>query len=213
MSPIAHLSVEETQGEATGPAFISRQDLTDYLGRDVTADAGALIAVNAACSVVCTVAEQAFAQVTGDVIWLDGTGTDCLLLPELPATGAGTVVVNGGTVTDYRLADNGRLIRTSGTLEYATLAGSIDVFPVAWPHQTHVWPLGRENVVVTYDHGYAGTVPSDIRMVALSLAARIVVQGVATEEAIGDVSVKYAGPAMDLSANELRILRKYRPTR
>ena len=50
-------------------------------------------------------------------------------------------------------------------------------------------------------------------MVALNVAARIVVQGVATEESVGDVRVKYASPALDLTDGERAILRKYRPTR
>jgi hypothetical protein len=40
-----------------------------------------------------------------------------------------------------------------------------------------------------------------------------VVQGVAVEESLGDVRVKYAGPATDLTAGELRILQKYRQMR
>jgi hypothetical protein len=145
------------------------------------------------------------------------------LLPELPVTAAGTVVVNGGTVTDYVLADNGRLIRTSGT------SATTDWWNSEWGwfpfsntgftspsydrrlFPTSTWPLGRQNVAVTYDHG--GAVPSSVRMVALSLASRLVVQGVAVQEQVGGDSVRYAGPAMDLSANELRILRKHRPTR
>lgn len=202
MSPFtpAPLSEEEL-GQTSGAPFISRQDLSDWLGKDVTADDGALIAIDAACDVCRTTAEQEFNQVTGDTITLDGTGTDCLLLPELPVTAAGTVLVNGGTVNDYALGSNGRLIRMSGT------AG---VIYGASP----IWPMGRENVVVTYDHGYAGSaLPRDVRMVALSLAARLVVQGVATQESLGDVSVTYAGPAMDLTKGEAAILRKYRPTR
>jgi hypothetical protein len=50
-------------------------------------------------------------------------------------------------------------------------------------------------------------------MVALSIASRLVVQGVASEESNGPVSVKYATPATDLTAGELRILQKYRNTR
>jgi hypothetical protein len=68
--------------------------------------------------------------------------------------------------------------------------------------------------VVTYQHGYADAdLPRDVRMVALSIASRLVVQGVASEESNGPVSVKYATPATDLTAGELRILQKYRNTR
>jgi hypothetical protein len=69
-------------------------------------------------------------------------------------------------------------------------------------------------VQVTYDHGYAtADIPRPVRMVALQLAARIVTQGVAVAETVGDVSIRYAGPAMDLSAGEKSILKRYRPSR
>jgi hypothetical protein len=181
--------------------FISRQDVSDRLGRDVTADDGALSAVDSACQIVRTVAEQSFELVTGDTVTLDGTGTDCLLLPELPVTAAGTVVLNGGTISDYKLGDAGRIYRTNGTTGFSSW----------WA--TPVWPLGRQNVTVTYDHG-AGTVPADVREVALNLAMRLLVQGVAVFETIASgQQIRYAGAADDLTVNELRILRKHRPNR
>ena len=66
-------------------------------------------------------------------------------------------------------------------------------------------------MVVTYDHGYADAdLPRDVRMVALSLASRLIVQGVAVKERVGDNPMDYAGPATDLTAGEQAILRKYR---
>lgn len=176
--------------------FITSQDLSDYLGRDVTTDDGAVMALDAACDMCRTFAEQDFNRGTA-TITLDGTGTDALLLHEQPVNSAGTVVVNGGTVTDYVLTANGMLLRGSA---------GVDPRPV--------WPSGRQNVVITYDHGYDVTdVPRDVRMVALSVAARLVVQGVAVEESVGQVRIKYAGAAMDLSKSEEMVLRRYRPTR
>jgi hypothetical protein len=176
--------------------FITREDLTDYLGRDVTEDPGALIAIDAACDTVRTVAEQSFNQAT-TTYTLDGTGTDALLLPDLPVSAAGTVVVDSGTITEYTLNGNGVLYR-----------GTAGCYP------RPVWPAGRQNVVVTADHGYAtDDLPRDVRMVALSIAARLAVQGVALEESVGDVRVKYATSATDLTNGEARILRKYRRTR
>lgn len=176
--------------------FISQQDLTDYLGRDVTADDGALVAVDAACEIVRDIAEQAFNRGTTTVV-CDGTGTDALLLDNLPALNAGTVSVNGTTVTDYMLTDNGILLR-----------GSIGCDPQP------TWPSGRQNVTVTYEHGYdPDDIPRSVRMVALSIAARLIVQGVATEESVGDVRVSYAGAATDLTNGEKLILSKYRQIR
>ncbi len=176
--------------------FISQTDLTDYLGRDVTDDPGALIALDAACDTCRTFAEQDFNAATSTLA-LDGSGTDALLLPQLPVSAAGTVLVSGTAVTDYVLNSNGILFRGS--------AGSD-------PRPT--WPSGRQNITVTYDHGYAAAdLPRDVRMVALSLASRLIVQGAAVEEQVGQVRVKYAGPAFDLTKSEKAILRKYRPTR
>jgi hypothetical protein len=174
--------------------FITVYDVGDILGRDLSQDMGAIIAVEAACDACRTVSDQLFTSLT-ETVRLDGTGTDALMLPELPATAAGTVTVNGTAEINYMLNGNGMLLR--GT------AGS---------EPRPVWPAGRQNVVVTYAHGY-GTVPADVRMVALSCASRMVVQGVATEESIGDVSVKYAAPAVDMTPGELRILGKYRQIR
>lgn len=176
--------------------FITVDDLSDYLGRDVTADNGALIATDAACDIVRTVAEQQFNRGT-TTISIDGTGTDVLKLLEFPVNSAGTVTVNGAAVTDFMVdARRGLLLR-----------GTARCFPRPF------WPEGRQNVTVTYDHGYdVLDVPRDVRMVALAVASRLVVQGPALEETQGSNRVKYAVASTDLTKNELRILRKKRRT-
>lgn len=176
--------------------FITVQDLSSYLGRDVTSDDGATFAIGAACDTVRSIAEQAFTYGTATETY-DGTGTDCILLRRLPVANAGTVSVDGAAVTDYMLSDNGLLLRgTAGVLPRPT------------------WPEGRQNVTVTYEHGYQdSSLPRDVRMVALSLASRLIVQGVAVQETVGDASVRYAGPASDLTAGEQMILAKYRVIR
>jgi len=176
--------------------FISQQDLTDYLGIDVTNDDGALIALDAACDMCRIIAEQDFNAATSTVAF-DGTGTDAIILPYTPVTAAGTVTVSGSAITDYMLAGNGMLFR-----------GTAGVYP------RPTWPSGRQNVRVTFDHGYQpADLPRDVRIVALSVASRLMVQGVATEETVGDVRVKYAGAATDLTNTEQMVLRKYRSTR
>lgn len=190
--------------------FISRQDLTDYLGRDLTTDDGALIAVDSACEIVRTLTEQDFNSVT-ETIKLDGTGTDTILLPQVPVTAAGTVVVNGGTLdnNEYVANERGHLVRihsgTDGTATWSTWAQTSS--PTAY------WPYGRENVEVTYTHGYSGTVPADVRVVALMIASRLVVQGLKVQEQRGQASNRYAVASTDLTAGEKAILRKYREAR
>ena len=108
-----------------------------------------------------------------------------------------TVVLNGGTITDYLFTDKLLLRGTVGEC--------------SWSGWRPTWPRGRQNVAVTYEHGYAdGDVPRSIRMVALSIASRLVVQGPAQSETVGDVTVNYSVAASDLTPGELRILTKYR---
>lgn len=193
------------------PPFISRDDLGDYLGRDVTTDDGALIAIDAACDIVRTITEQDFNAVTNGTAYLDGTGTDSLLLNRLPVTDITSVTV-GGTLTSgtfsggsvissWTVREDGVLLRTRGAASSSWLA---DPVPMKWP-------AGRQNVKVVYSSGYGTAVlPRDVRMVALQIAARLIVQGVSVYETVGDVSMRYGGPATDFTNGELRILRKYR---
>lgn len=190
--------------------FISRQDLSDHLGRDVTADDGATIAVNVACDMVRTMAEQLFTPLT-DTVALDGSGTDFLELPERPVNNVGTVVMNGGTLvenSDYAWATDGRLFRTSGT--------SFTTWTNGWTWirgGTAFWPPGRQNIVVTYEHGYdngGADVPDDVRGVALALAARIFVQTVNAAETQGTDSKRYAANSTDFTSGEKMILDKHR---
>jgi len=46
--------------------------------------------------------------------------------------------------------------------------------------------------------------------VALQLAARMIIQGIAESENLGDQSITYAGPATDLTTGEAAIVQKYR---
>lgn len=185
--------------------FITPQDLVDYLGVGGTADPGMLIATDSACDICRTIAEQTFNRGTTTYV-LDGTGNDSLLLPDLPVNSVGTVTVNGTAVTDYTLSSNGILYRgtVSASSSYAR----------QWPGWMREWPQGRQNVTVTVDHGYAEVdLPRDVRIVALSIAARLVVQGVAAQETVGATQIRYGTNATDLTSGELRILKKYRPTR
>jgi len=177
--------------------FISVQDFIDLTGRGGTADPGLLIAIDAACETVRAMTELNVNRVTGGTATLNGNDSDTLLLPQRPVYGAGTVVLNGGTITDYCYDANGVLYR-----------GTADADPRG------TWPSGRQNVVVTYDYGWLDDdIPRDIRMVALQLASRIAIQGVAVEESMGQTRVRYAGPALDLTNGEKAILQKYRQIR
>ena len=187
-------------------SFIDVDDLSAYLGRDVGDDDGAVICVDSACSMVQTLTEQDFEAATTDTVTLDGTGTDTLLLPHVPVSAAGTVVVNGVDLlpTDYGVSEDGRLTRTGGTAVWSTW-GQLSA-PSAY------WPQGRANVTVTYEHGYAADVPADVRMVALAIANRLFTQGGAVVETVGQVTKRYAVAGTDLTSGEKAILRRHRIT-
>lgn len=176
--------------------FIDAQDVSDWLGRDVTLDPGAITAIDAACDICRGEAEQRINAGTSTVS-LDGAGTDCLLLPERPVTTVGTVTVNGVDEDEFMWTAEGKLLRgTAGELPRTA------------------WPRGRQNVAVTYVHGWtADEIPRDIRVVALSVATRLIVQGIARAESIGETSVTYASASTELLPGEQRILRKYRQAR
>lgn len=182
--------------------FISVQDLSDHLGRDVTADDGAVLAADAACDIVRDVAEQAFNRGTTTETF-NGTGSDTLLLPQLPANSVGTVSVRD-TAGSFIVAGTADWTLDNKGILYALNAAGTSLFGTAWPE-------GRQNIQVTYDHGYdSADIPRSIRMIALSVASRIFVQGPAIQESIGDVSVRYAAEATALMPTEKMILRKYR---
>ena len=64
---------------------------------------------------------------------------------------------------------------------------------------------------ISYNHGYdEDDLPRDIREVALNIASRLVVQGVASEESQGSERIRYGTNATDFTKGELMILAKYR---
>lgn len=158
-------------------AFVSPFDLQIYLRRDITSASfdQATLAVESGCDIVRGYCRQLLDLIEDDVVELDGTGSDALLLPELPVRSVAEVIVrdrwgkNPETLvvdTDYRVATGGVLWRIGD-----------------------VWLRGHTNVEVTYTHGYgtldlgsgSGSItetldmPASLKYVALSVAARVFV--------------------------------------
>jgi hypothetical protein len=189
--------------------FISRDDLADHLhmaAGSLETDEAALQAVDAACDWLRDLTGQTFNYVTDDVVLMDGTGTDALLLPELPVEEVSSVVVTGEeefTELTYTLHDSGILMRAWETNE-----GFVNPLPYA-----ACWPKGRNNVEVTYTHGYSDDVfPRSLRMLAVRLAAGFyqAPAGGVTFESLGQHSVRYAeGGPTALSTTEQLIVRRH----
>lgn len=182
--------------------FISRDDLSDALGRDVTTDDGALIAVDAACDIVRDLSGQTFNRGTSTEVF-DGSGTDALLLSQLPANTVGTVEVRD-TVGSWTTAGTSDWVLDNKGVLYAVNAAGTSLFGVEWP-------AGRQNVRVAYDHGYADAdLPRSVRAIALAVAERLFIQGPSMFETIGDVTTRYAGESTAVMPTERMILRLYK---
>lgn len=80
---------------------------------------------------------------------LDGTGSDTLWLPDIPATGEDLDI----TVEEW-----------NGTEWVATETADFETDGYALLHKASAWALGRRNVRVTYSRGYApGEEPENVR--------------------------------------------------
>lgn len=177
-------------------------------------DLGLLLALEGASGLVRAYTGQTFDLLEDDVVAMDGSGTEALLLPELPVASVSEVVEidNDGTETtlevdDYRLGASGVLYRLDSS----------------WSHAT--WCPGHANIQVTYTHGYSlpegndpGTLPPEIQMVVLNLAARghaLSAGRLVRSETIGSYSVTYgdsteATEEEPLSRVERAVLERYR---
>lgn len=183
-------------------SFVSVAELSSYTGRSFAGDAGGTLVVDMATATVQTLTEQTLTRGTTTGTF-DGTGTDALLLTEGPVNTIGSVSVSDNATppawtvagtADYALDSKGVLLATN-TAGTSLFGGE--------------WPMGRQNIAVTYDHGYT-TIPDDLKMVTMMIASRLIIQGVAQFESLGDLNIRYGVNSSDLTAGEMAILRKYK---
>ena len=169
--------------------FISHEDLNAYLETSFTGgELLVLIALDGACEAVRRELHRTLNLVEDDEIVLDGNATGTLILPERPVHEVSDVTLDDAAVEDefyYLDKERGVLYFNEGS----------------------IWTWGKGNITLTYTHGYAldeddvaGTitrVPSNIRLVALRLAAAVyrskgvdigTAAGVTTGEKIGTYS-------------------------
>ena len=177
-------------------AFITVDELAAYISprapRDLSDDVLAALAVDSACSQLRTFTGQTLDYVEDDTATfiLTTPYADGLLLPEMPVVEVDEVRIDGEVSLDWRL-DSGGILRT--TTRRFFYAGS--------------------TVEVDYSHGFA-TIPAELRMLALTLAARIYQQGIARQESTGSSSVTYSvSSPLDLTSGERTIVAKYRMRR
>jgi len=159
--------------------FISVDDLATFVGENLSETRLdlAIIAVDSACEAVRTDLNQHVNLVEDETVQLDGTGKVSLFLPELPVRSVSEVITY-----DADGEDETTLLAGTDYLVDKTVG-------ILWRLQGETWPQGHLNIFVTYTHGWDLTedvqpsgsgsgapdaverVPSDIRFVALQLAA------------------------------------------
>lgn len=142
-------------------AYIDATDLGIYLQRDFSDDPLADFACEAAVDIIRTYTNQLLDAEEADEIKVDGTGTDALLLPEHPVVAVVSVSIGDD---DPLVEDDDYVVHP-----YTGIVFRLNGFS---------WPRGRQNISVTYTHGYEeDEVPQTIRLVALQVAARIYAAG------------------------------------
>lgn len=132
------------------------------------------IALDSACQIVRDEIQQTINLQRDDIEIYDGNGSEALVLRQLPVLDVTYITEDDVALVpdeDYVVSYNTGIVWRRGS---------------TWPYH---WARGRQNVTVTYDHGWAFTedevldlsepltdverVPSSIRQVALALAVRI----------------------------------------
>lgn len=169
-------------------AFISEAELKSYIG--YTLDTGkATLCMDAACDLIRNATGQKF-EAGEETIVLDGTGTDAVVLPQVPVEAVTEAKNDGEAVTDFMLTGAGLLLRKS----------------------PNTWSPGRQKVQVKYAFGYA-EIPADLKLLAITIAARVYQQGIVTAETVGMSQVTYATDSLSLTAGEKNILSRYKTVR
>ncbi len=193
--------------------------MSSYLRVEISpVDVMARLALAAATTLIQDYTDQVIAQVTNETVVLDGSGTDTMLLPELPVTSVSAVVQDSDTSSPQTLLDRsngsnaqydfvggrkGLLIRRRGGL--ATWDSGYSIHFGTWPRR-------RQSVTVTYTHGYP-VIPAELQMLCVVIASRAWAQDGATQETVGTYIVQNAGQPGVLTADEMRMLGRYRGRR
>lgn len=155
--------------------FVSLTDLAAYLKVSTIAgtDLLAVASLDAACQAIRTYTNQDLNLVRHDTVKLHGNKYRDLLLPQLPVLEVHSVDItdSGGditelAVTDWFLGEAGILYRTSSPRYWPPGIGNIEV------EYTHGWGIVEADLEES-DEPTADRMPSDLRMIALRIAASL----------------------------------------
>jgi hypothetical protein len=173
--------------------FVTLDELAAYLSprapRDLADDALAAMAVAGAAERIQSETGQEIAADESTATFAIGAYdryVRSVILPEHPVVTVDEVRDDGEVSLDWQLHSGGIVRLTEGYFTRDAL------------------------VEVDYTHGY-DPVPADLRLLAVTLAARAYQQGLARQESAGSSSVTYSvSSSLDLSAGEKALLAKYR---
>lgn len=269
-------------------AFATIAQLSAYLRFSIDpSDPFAQLALDAATQAIRKYTNQHLSYVADETVTLDGSGSDTMLLPEVPVTNVSQVIVDVDLDTPKILLDNSHgsmseydFVNEAGLL--VRRRGQYILYQSNTAAMWGMWPERRKSVQVTYSHGYrAGTTteaittdgglpdihldvqgynsatcsllyvidqndntildavedgdgiivsttdttghvllvvftrtetdfPADINMICVTAAARAISQDGGSIEATGSYNVTYAGQPGSLTADEKRVLDRYR---
>lgn len=149
--------------------YVTLAEYETWLGSPDTEDINRnVLCLEAACDAVREYICQDIDHVTDDEVTVIGSGTEYLLLPQLPVLAVASITdEDAETVEDWTLRDSGILYRREG------------------------WRVGHA-YTVTYDHGWE-SVPADIKIATFKLAQSFETSGgTISQETIGGYSVSYS---------------------
>jgi hypothetical protein len=216
------------------PRLVTPQGISEFLGRDIEDDD---FLANLMCSMasqaVRSYVNQMISYVDNDAVNIDGSGSDSLLVPQIPV-----VRVNSVTTHDRWMGNETLLEEDDFVID--------NEHGILWRVDEDCWPRGHKNIILDYDHGWSvgvdtgsveeednpvDHVPADILLVALRIATRGFLAGTSIEgggssikasETISPDSYSYTNVASDaavraatqsaqaLATDETTILDEYR---
>ena len=199
------------------PPFVSIDDLNNVFGLSIpAADPRAIIALDSACQTVRTYTEQTLNLVRNDVQLFRGFPP--FLLPELPI-----VQINSVTLGDDVIDDEDFYLGFGGAIflkDWRRYWTWDDVVTVDYDHG---WAIQEADIVQNESgQGDVDRMPSDLRMIALRIAAGIYqsagvgVSAGMRSESLGAYSYTRMDGALgtgELSDPEKRLLDRYRVKR
>lgn len=157
---------------------------------------------------------QILTEVTGDTVKLRGTWASLLWLPQRPVNDITSITMSTGAAA-LELPVGTFTFSPDGEVRIGR-ADEIGLPVVNWPDGTY--GFGGPNAILSfvYDHGFsADDMPGELKAMCLELASRQVSQpvGGSTSLTVGHYSETFGRDrALQLSDEDLKICRRYRPT-